>query len=259
MKYHLILLILCGVLALPISAQRTFRLEHPALTVSLPPANQATGRAVIVCPGGGYHFRAEGHEGRDWAPYFNRQGIAFILLHYRMPENGQVGLPLQDAEAAIRLVRDSASVWNLRPDQIGIVGFSAGGHLASMLATHPDPTCRPNFQALFYPVISMREPYCHVGSRNNLMGSDPAVELQEAYSSEKRVTGDTPRAFLAVSFDDHVVSVENSLQYYTALYRCKVPASLHIYPTGDHGWGIKESFPYKNEMLLEFSSWLNSF
>ncbi len=178
-----------------------FDIEQPSLRVFLPAPELATGRAVVACPGGGYSHLAVDHEGCDWAPYFNKQGIALIVLKYRMPK-GDRTLPISDAEAAMKIVRDSADVWNLNPRDIGIMGSSAGGHLASTIATHAKPELRPDFQILFYPVITMDKSYTHMGSHNSLLGKDASAELEKEYSNEKQVTKETPRAFIVYSDDD---------------------------------------------------------
>lgn len=235
-----------------------FDVAQPSLRVFLPDAECATGRAVVVCPGGGYTHLAIDHEGYDWAPYFNRQGIAVLVLKYRLPD-GDPSVPVADAEAAIRMARDSAEVWGLNPNDIGIMGSSAGGHLASTVATHARGDSRPDFQILFYPVITMDKSYTHMGSHDALLGKDASAEAEEAYSNERQVTKDTPRAFIVCSDDDEAVVPANAVNYYLALNRQGVPAVLHVYPSGGHGWGIRESFLYKNEMLGELTSWLASF
>ena len=229
---------------------------HPTLTVYHP--EKPNGMAIIMCPGGGYRGLGMDGEGYDMAPWFCRQGITYMVLKYRMP-NGDRTLPISDAEAAMKLVRDSADVWNLNPNDIGIMGSSAGGHLASTIATHAKPELRPNFQILFYPVITMDKSYTHRGSHDNLLGKDASAELELEYSNEKQVTKDTPRAFIVYSDDDKVVPPANGVNYYLALNKNNVPSVLHIYPSGGHGWGIREGFLYKNEMLDELTSWLRSF
>ena len=240
------------------AAPRQFDIETPSMRVFLPSDELSTGRAIVICPGGGYSHLATSHEGYDWAPFFNNKGIAVIVLRYRMPD-GDPSIPVADAEAALKTVRDSADTWHLNPDDIGIMGFSAGGHLASYIATNAEPSIRPSFQILFYPVITMDKAYTHMGSHDNLLGEDANAELEYLYSSEKLVTDETPRAFIVHCNDDNLVSPVNSINYYAALHRHHVPASLHIYPTGGHGWGIRESFPHKEEMMHELSTWLGSF
>ena len=256
--FVLLVLLLTG---LQVSAQSTpkpFDIEQPSLRVFLPAPGLATGRAVVACPGGGYSGLAVNHEGYDWAPYFNKQGIALIVLKYRMPK-GDRTLPISDAEAAMKMVRDSADVWNLNPNDIGIMGSSAGGHLASTIATHAPEALRPNFQILFYPVITMDKSFTHMGSHDNLLGKDASADLEKEFSNEKQVTKETPRAFIVYSDDDKVVPPANGVNYYLALNKKGVPSVLHIYPTGGHGWGIREDFLYKSEMQNELTSWLRSF
>ena len=256
--FVLLVLLLTG---LQVSAQSTpkpFDIEQPSLRVFLPAPELATGRAVVACPGGGYSGLAVNHEGYDWAPYFNKQGIALIVLKYRMPK-GDRTLPISDAEAAMKMVRDSADVWNLNPKDIGIMGSSAGGHLASTIATHAPEALRPNFQILFYPVITMDKSFTHMGSHDNLLGKDASADLEKEFSNEKQVTKETPRAFIVYSDDDKVVPPANGVNYYLALNKKGVPSVLHIYPTGGHGWGIREDFLYKSEMQNELTSWLRSF
>ena len=256
--FVLLVLLLTG---LQVSAQSTpkpFDIEQPSLRVFLPAPELATGRAVVACPGGGYSGLAVNHEGYDWAPYFNKQGIALIVLKYRMPK-GDRTLPISDAEAAMKMVRDSADVWNLNPNDIGIMGSSAGGHLASTIATHAPEALRPNFQILFYPVITMDKSFTHMGSHDNLLGKDASADLEKEFSNEKQVTKETPRAFIVYSDDDKVVPPANGVNYYLALNKKGVPSVLHIYPTGGHGWGIREDFLYKSEMQNELTSWLRSF
>lgn len=256
--FVLLVLLLTG---LQVSAQSTpkpFDIEQPSLRVFLPAPELATGRAVVACPGGGYSGLAVNHEGYDWAPYFNKQGIALIVLKYRMPK-GDRTLPISDAEAAMKMVRDSADVWNLNPNDIGIMGSSAGGHLASTIATHALEALRPNFQILFYPVITMDKSFTHMGSHDNLLGKDASADLEKEFSNEKQVTKETPRAFIVYSDDDKVVPPANGVNYYLALNKKGVPSVLHIYPTGGHGWGIREDFLYKSEMQNELTSWLRSF
>ena len=256
--FVLLVLLLTG---LQVSAQSTpkpFDIEQPSLRVFLPAPELATGRAVVACPGGGYSGLAVNHEGYDWAPYFNKQGIALIVLKYRMPK-GDRTLPISDAEAAMKMVRDSADVWNLNPNDIGIMGSSAGGHLASTIATHAPEALRPNFQIVFYPVITMDKSFTHMGSHDNLLGKDASADLEKEFSNEKQVTKETPRAFIVYSDDDKVVPPANGVNYYLALNKKGVPSVLHIYPTGGHGWGIREDFLYKSEMQNELTSWLRSF
>lgn len=231
----------------------------PSIRVFLPAPELATGRVIVACPGGGYSHLAYNHEGYDWAPYFNKQGIALVVLKYRMPKEGNKDIPFSDAEETLKIVRDSADVWNINPNDVGIMGFSAGGHLASTIATHSPAELRPNFQILFYPVVTMDKKYTHIGSHDNLLGKEASAEQEVLYSNEKQVTKDTPRAFIVYSDDDKTVLPINGVNYYLALNKVGVPATLHVYPTGGHGWGIREGFQYKNLMLDELTVWLQTF
>ncbi|MBQ9363314.1 MAG: alpha/beta hydrolase [Bacteroidaceae bacterium] len=228
------------------------------VTVFLPDEKRATGRAVVICPGGGYTHLAMQHEGTDWASFFTNQGIAVVVLKYRMPR-GNCEVPVSDAEEAIRLVRRNAAQWHINPDQVGIMGSSAGGHLASTVATHSQGDAAPCFQILFYPVITMDPAFTHRGSHDNLLGKDPKKKMEREYSSELQVTRVTPRAFIALSDDDHAVLPTNGVTYYQELFRHDVPATLHVYPSGGHGWGYRESFAYHIEMVLDLKAWLQSF
>ena len=172
-------------------------------------------------------------------------------------EEGQKNV--SDVCEAMRVVKSHAAEWKINPDDIGIMGFSAGGHLASTFATHYPAELRPAFQILVYPVISMDKTITHSGSRENLIGKNPSQALIDYYSNEKHVNAESPRAFIALSDDDRAVPVENSLRYYKALHRYQIPVSLHIYPTGGHGWGYNESFRFKKAVHDELSDWLRSF
>lgn len=228
------------------------------IKVFLPDAKRATGRAVVICPGGGYAHLAMEHEGTQWAPFFNNMGIAAIVLHYRMP-NGNVKVPISDAEEAMRIVRRNAKNWHINASDVGIMGFSAGGHLASTIATQSKVEAKPNFQILFYPVITMMQGYTHQGSHDNLLGKDAHKKDEQKYCSDLQVTRVTPRACLLLSDDDHAVMPINSVNYYAELYRHDVPASIYVYPTGGHGWGMNTSFAYHAEMLTNLKGWLESF
>ncbi len=220
------------------------------------PASKPNGTAILMCPGGGYWGLAMGHEGNAMADWFNSLGITYAVLKYRMP-NGHDEIPLSDAEEAMRLLRSHASEWGINPNSIGIMGASAGGHLASTLATHySSPSTRPDFQILFYPVITMEAGVTHAGSREFLLGKTPSEELVKRYSNELQVSSETPQAFIMVSADDNVVPVANSLRYVNSLSQNNVPFSLHVYPTGGHGWGYGDRFIYKPQWTAELDKWL---
>ena len=233
---------------------RVANVVNPSIAVYRP--EKPNGMAIIMCPGGGYARLAMGHEGHDMAAWFTTQGITYIVLKYRMP-NGHYEVPLSDAEQAIRIVRQHAAEWNINPHRIGIMGASAGGHLAASLATlYSSQETRPDFQVLFYPVISMKEGVTHAGSRVNLIGEKPSAELEKNYSLEQQVNAQTPQAFIMLSSDDGAVPPANSLGYYEALLKNHVPATLHAYPIGGHGWGFRDNFTYKRQWTGEMEKWL---
>jgi acetyl esterase/lipase len=230
---------------------RISKVTDPALEVFLPPADKANGTAVVVCPGGGYGLLAYDHEGTQVACWFNELGIAAAVLKYRLPaesimEDKSVG-PLQDAQEAIRTVRRRAAEWRINPAKIGIMGFSAGGHLAATASTlfaekvyePADATsARPDFSILVYPVISMDASITHSGSRRGLLGMTPTPEKVAKFSADLQVGPQTPPAFLIHSADDRTVPIENSIQYFLALRKAGVAGELHAYPFGRHGYGL---------------------
>jgi acetyl esterase/lipase len=225
--------------------------SRPTLRVFLPAKEKATGMGIVVVPGGGYQHLAIGHEGSEIAEKLNEIGIAAFVLKYRLPSDETmvdktIG-PLQDAQRAIQLVRLNAGKWGVDTGRVGIIGFSAGGHLASTAGTHfnkvriDNPnniSLRPDFMILMYPVISFADSICHRGSRESLIGKHPSEELVREYSNELQVTPATPPAFLVQAEDDNVVPVANSIRFYEALQRNKVPAEMHLYPHGGHGFGL---------------------
>jgi acetyl esterase/lipase len=236
-------------------AERNYK---PSITVYLPKAGAAPTRAVVICPGGGYYLLAMDHEGHQWAPFFNARGIAAIVLKYRMP-HGNDAVPQSDAYEAIRTVKAHAKEWNINPDDIGIMGFSAGGHLASTVATHAPADISLKFQILMYPVITMDAAITHQGSREGLIGKSPTADKVRLYSNELQVNARTPRAFIALSDDDTTVPPLNAVHYYESLKKLNIPATMMIYPSGGHGWGINASFLYHAQMLTELDSWLKTF
>lgn len=229
----------------------------PSVRVFLPVATEKPAKAVVICPGGGYSNLALSHEGYGWAPFFNEQGMAAIVLKYRLP-NGHHEVPASDAMEAIRVVKEHAAEWNIDAVSIGIMGSSAGGHLASTVATHAPAEVLPAFQILFYPVILMDLENTHAGSRKNLLGDDPSEDLERLYCNDLQVSANTPPAFITHSDDDKVVKPINSVKYYMALQQQGVSAAMFIYPTGGHGWGIRPNFLYHQEILTELSSWLKN-
>lgn len=231
--------------------------SEPTMTVF--PADNPNGTALLMCPGGGYAGLAYLHEGSDFAEDLNSRGITLAVLKYRMP-NGHHEVPADDARQALRLLRRNASQWGINPDRIGIGGASAGGHLASTVATHPlDNESRVNFQVLLYPVISMSDEITHHGSKKNLLGGSPAPALVDYYSNEKHVTAATPRTFIATSADDGTVPVQNSYDYFDALTSHGVKVDMRIYPKGGHGWAYHpQKMPYHEQWLADFTDWLSN-
>ena len=230
----------------------------PGLKVVLPRKSDKPSKAVVVCPGGGYAMLATMHEGIMWNFFFGRENVATIMLTYRLP-HGNHEVPASDVYQAIRIVKEHAKEWNIDPNQIGVMGSSAGGHLASTVATHAADDVRPAFQILFYPVITMDKRYTHMGTHDNMIGKDATPEMETLYSNEKQVTEKTPRAFIVLADDDDVVPSINSAWYFAALKDHGVPANMHVYPTGGHGFGNSQSWKYNADMLQNLSDWLNSF
>jgi acetyl esterase/lipase len=248
---------------------RIANVQEPTIEVYLPTRQISTGKAVVIFPGGGYGILAYDWEGTDFAKWLNSQGIAGIVVKYRLPKSESLTdpkeVPLLDAQRAIRLVRHHAEEWKINPSQIGVMGFSAGGHLASTLSTQythevqrskddlDTISARPDFSILVYPVISFRDASAHSGSRNALIGPDASQELIDRFSAELNVNTNTPTTFLVHAQDDKGVPIENSLLYYKALHSHQVKAALHIYPTGGHGFGFglgKGSLENWREVLL---------
>jgi acetyl esterase/lipase len=218
-----------------------------------------SGRAVIGCPGGGYSHLSLQNEGHDWASFFNRQGIAYFVLTYRMP-NGDREIPMSDGRKAIRTVRDSAYVWGINPRDVGMMGFSAGGHLASTMATHNEFYERPSFSILFYPVISMNERETHKGSCVGFLGTEGQKDeaLVKAFSNYRAVRRHlTPPAIILLANDDRAVPpVTNGIAYYSSMRRAGNECALHVYPTGGHGFGMNPKFAYHDQMLNDLTQWL---
>lgn len=255
---------------------RLSKVGTPGLDVYLPPDSLANGTGVIICPGGGYTILAWNWEGTEMAKWFNSFGVAAFVLQYRLPhweerDECTDKIALEDAQRALRLVRHRADEWKLNPDKIGIMGFSAGGHLASTAGTHYDTgntqaadpieqqSSRPDFMILMYPVVSMEDGVAHKGSKRNLIGDNPSAEMIHRYSNEQQVTEDTPPTLLIHADDDKGVIPENSVHFYLALRKHKVPAAMHIFSGGGHGFsfakdkGITSAWPdlclgWMNEM-----------
>ena len=248
--------------------------QQPDIAVYLPTKRSATGQAVVICPGGGYGMLAYNWEGSDVARMLNAKGIAAVVLKYRLP-NSKSNItphlsPLMDAQRAIRMTRHFAAKWNIDKNKVGIMGFSAGGHLASTAGTHFDAgkedatnsidsySSRPDFMILIYPVISMSKPIMHSGSRNNLIGRTPTEELAKNFSNELQVTKNTPPTFLVHSTDDKAVPVENSLLFYQALKDNNVTTEMHIYPYSGHGFALGTGQGYLETWADRCIDWLKS-
>lgn len=236
-------------------AKGTEPVDKPKITVYRAPADKANGAAVVVCPGGGYVVVAADHEGKQVAEWLNGLGVTAFVLQYRLGPRYQHPAPLADAQRAIRIVRARAAEWAVDPARVGILGFSAGGHLASTAGTHfdegqsdaSDPIerqgSRPDFLVLGYPVISMTHPSVHKGSRDNLLGKDPDPKLLELLSNETQVTPRTPPTFIFHTNEDTGVPAEHALLFYEALRRANVPAEMHIFAKGPHGVGLAPKDP----------------
>jgi acetyl esterase/lipase len=230
---------------------RCEKVVTPDLTVYLPEPEMANGAAVLICPGGGYGVLAFDHEGNTIAKWLNENGIAGIVLKYRLPSDQimadkSIG-PLQDAQEAMRVIRRNATDWKIDSKKIGVIGFSAGGHLASTLSTHyaekvydvkDNTSARPDFSLLIYPVVSFDSAVTHMGSRNNLIGTKPEEAQVKHFSNELQITPDTPPAFLVHSADDRAVPVMNSIGYFKGLQKNSIPVELHIFQKGGHGYGL---------------------
>ena len=229
--------------------------DVPTLTISLPDAAKATGVGIVVCPGGGYGGLAKDHEGKQIAEWLNGEGIAAFILTYRHAPGYGDPHPLMDAKRAIQTLRSRAPEWSVDPGRIGIIGFSAGGHLSATASTQfdagdaksDDPiervSSRPDFSILLYPVITLTDPYAHAGSRKNLLGEAASEADIARMSAEKNVTADTPPAFIVHTTEDAVVPVQNALLYYDACVRAGVSAELHVFEKGRHGLGLAQTTP----------------
>jgi acetyl esterase/lipase len=240
----------------------------PIMTAYLPRTMTANTPAIIVCPGGGYVSLAMNHEGRQVASYLNSLGIAAFVLRYRLGPRYHHPVELGDAQRAIRTLRSRATEWRLDPVRIGIMGFSAGGHLAMTASTHFDPGnasavdlieragSRPDFAVLGYPVISMTEAWTHQGSRNNLLGTNPDPALAKSLSGEQSVAKETPPTFIFQTNADTTVPAENSLYYYLALRKAGVPAEMHIFEKGPHGVGLANDDVALSEWSKLLANWL---
>ena len=247
------------------------KVTDPTITVFLPAPEKASGTAVVICPGGGYGALAFDHEGYAIARWLNENGIAGIILKYRLPSDlimtdKSVG-PLQDAQEAIRIVRRNSVKWKINPQKVGVMGFSAGGHLASTLSTHfnekvyetgDTTSARPSFSLLIYPVISFDTTVYHAGSRRNLIGNKPSEEQVRRFSNELQITSDTPPAFLVHSADDKAVPVKNSILYFEGLNKKNIPVEMHVFQKGGHGYGMSVDKGTQSAWPGLCIKWLNS-
>ncbi len=248
---------------------RVRNVSEAEMYVYLPEKENNTGAAVVICPGGGYWIEAMDHEGYEIAKWLNTKGVAGIVLKYRLPY-GHDEVPADDARRAMRIVRMNAKEWGINPEKIGIAGSSAGGHLASTVGTRFDSgnpnsnipvekmSSRPDFMLLLYPVITFRESFGHMGSRKNLIGEGNNWELVQKYSNELHVTPETPTTFLVLADDDKAVPPKNSVEFYLALKENNVPAEMHIFQEGGHGFGIwKKNLPV-DEWPELFYNWMKA-
>lgn len=225
----------------------------PTLSIFLP--EKCNGLAILVCPGGGYVDVWNGGEGFSLAEWYTNQGIVYAVLKYRLP-NGHNEVPLDDVHRAMDILNEKKNEYGFK--KLGIQGCSAGGHLAATASTHFDtPEHRPDFQILFYPVITADLSFSHHGSVYNLLGKEPSAEMIELYSNEKQVTKDTSPAFIMANSDDGLVPVKNSIEYYNALQANRVSATLHVYPVGGHGWFANSDFVYAEQWKSDLKQWLN--
>ncbi|GAB1452243.1 alpha/beta hydrolase [Draconibacterium sp.] len=248
---------------------RVRNVSEAEMYVYLPEKSKNTGAAVVICPGGGYMIEAMDHEGYQMAEWLQSKGVAGIVLKYRLPY-GHHEIPSGDARQTMRIVRANAKEWGIDPNKIGIAGSSAGGHLASTVGTVFDlgneksidaiekMSCRPDFMLLLYPVISFNEAVGHMGSRKNLIGEGNDWKLAKQYSNELNVTKDTPPTFLVLSDDDKVVIPQNSVEFYLALKQNKVPAEMHIFLQGGHGFGMTKKNLSVDQWPDLFYSWLTA-
>ncbi|WP_411273197.1 alpha/beta hydrolase [Daejeonella sp.] len=247
-------------------------ISKPTLEMYLPAKANSKSAAVIICPGGGYGMESYELEGRNIAKTFIKQGVVALILKYRLPSDSimkdkSIG-PLQDAQQAIKLVRLQAAEWNIDINKIGIMGFSAGGHLASSAGVHFDTSfipnkenisLRPDFSILVYPVISMADKLAHLGSRTNLLGPDPTPEKIKFFSNDLHITEKTPPTWITHAGDDKVVDVDNSIAFYEALRHSNVPVEMHLYPKGDHGFVLKlpaEEWMYPLFGWMKANNWI---
>ncbi|AUP80578.1 alpha/beta hydrolase [Flavivirga eckloniae] len=248
--------------------------QVPSFEVFIAPKNISTKKAVLILPGGGYGNLAFDHEGTNFAKWLNTLGISAFVLKYRLPKSKSIIkphlAPLQDVQRAIKLIRFNAEKWNIHKNKIGVLGFSAGGHLAATLGTHYDYksyenqdnidnlSAKPNFMALIYPVISMKDAITHQGSKFNLLGKNPSKEIVHFYSNELQVNNKVPPTFILHTTDDNIVPIENSLFFFQALKKNNVLTEMHIYPKGGHGFAFGKNNPHLKNWIALLDKWLKN-
>lgn len=234
------------------------QLPHGAVLHVLPASKHSqTHGAVVLCPGGGYGYLEKWSEGYMWFPFFYRHGYTVAMLEYRMP-NHDPKIPMIDGAEAVILMRKRAKEWNFNENNVGIMGLSAGGHLASSLMVNDRASVRPDFGILFYPVISMQKKLTHKGTHDHLLGENVSEQLENRYSNELHISDQTPPVYIALSSDDQKVDPQNSILFYDGMRAKNRPVILHVYPSGGHGWGYKPYFPYHRQMLDDLKDWLNN-
>ena len=227
--------------------------SEPTMTVY--PAKNPNGKALLMCPGGGYFGVSFKHEGSDMAKDLNDAGITLAVLKYRLP-NGHTEVPSDDVRKALEILKDNAVEFGIDPQKIGVGGASAGAHLAATVANHPGKV-KPAFQVMVYPVVTMEKGVTHAGSRELLLGKNPSQQLVDYYSNEKQVNPNTVPVFIAVSQNDDVVPLKNSVDYFQALVANDVPVSFHVYPDGGHGWLYRQEFKWHDLFISELLKWLD--
>ena len=253
----LLFVIIVGVIVVK-NAVLHVQLPHGAILHVLPyHRNSQVDGAVIICPGGGYSYLEKWYEGYKWFPFFYLRGYTPAMLEYRMPKH-DYRIPMTDGAEAVLMMRKHAKDWHFNKNSVGIVGFSAGGHLASTMMVMDNDWVRPNFGVLFYSVISMKKELTHIDSHNQLLGKDASKQLEERFSNELHVSEKTPPAFIAIASDDEAVPPRSSIIFYDEMLAHNRPAELHVYPSGGHGWVCRYSSKYRTQALDDLADWLKN-
>lgn len=251
----LLIFISTGILLIDV---KTIVLPHGSIIHVFPArASHNNHHAVVICPGGSYIVLKKWHEGFCWVPFFRDMGYTVAVLEYRMPKHDNT-TPAVDGRDAMCLMRTCADIWGFSANKVGIMGFSAGGHLASTISVSQDSSIRPNFSILFYPVISMKKELTHQQTHDNLLSLVPSEEEEMQMSNELHITRDIPSTYIAVSQNDTIVNPLNSILYHQAIMSVHRPSSLHVYPDGGHGWGFYKAFRYHQQMIDDLKAWLNN-